>query len=180
MSRAALRALRQSVLLVALVVAEGGCVHGGLNRDVSRGSPTTVDVKDVPVHGFNVKVERNDDDVEGELLAVEPRGVWVLPKDATTTLGRVFIPASEITNVRIDVYPTQPWSYVGYAVLGTLSTISHGFFLIFTGPTWLLTGISTAIGEGASGHIDVPRPEDHVYLYQFARFPAGMPPAWTP
>jgi hypothetical protein len=164
-------------LAAAAVAALGaaGCGHNMLDRDVSEGTPTTAAIEDVPVKGFAVVVEPRrgrGDDVKGELLAADERGVWVLTDEGTR-----FVPREAIEEVRVNVYSNLGWVTLAWTVTGALSTASHGFFLVLTAPAWGalgggITGAEFAKGKAHAWSNQTP------YLYQFARFPAGLPAGW--
>jgi hypothetical protein len=59
-------------------------------------------------------------------------------------------------------------------LLGTLSTISNGGFLIFTAPMWLIGGSLAVGGESRAPERKSP-PLTWVELAPFARFPQGIP-----
>jgi hypothetical protein len=141
------------------------------------GHPVAVSVADVPVKGYTVKVETLDGECEGELLTADASLVRVLDGDAVT---RTFS-WPRIRSVRVEVVPRQEGVTAGMTILtmlGTLSTVSHGYFLVFTAPAWLAAGIPSTImtnrplrGEATeSGALE---------LYQFARFPQGLPATWV-
>jgi hypothetical protein len=124
----------------------------------------------VPVHGFTVWVEKGDGKkFTGELLAVEAERLWLETADgvqavSVTPADRVVVKLSES-----DQRKTVLWS-----VVGALSTASHGYFLIFTLPAWAVTGFRTS---GSAEHDAEPEvvPANLPRLYQFARFPQGLP-----
>jgi hypothetical protein len=63
-------------------------------------------------------------------------------------------------------------------MVGSVTTISHGFFLILTLPMWAGTGTIASVGASESNNLIVPL-EDVDALFQFARFPQGMPPSFV-
>jgi hypothetical protein len=106
--------------------------------------------------------------VQGELIAVDTDSVHVLADGRLVSLGRATLCCAEVTAYRMDLSELQLWS-----VLGMVSTLSHGFVLILTAPTWIIAG--TAATASASY---APRVAsiDPVVLRPFARFPQGIPP----
>lgn len=60
---------------------------------------------------------------------------------------------------------------------GTISTISNGYYLIFTAPFWLLTGIPATVGESSRDRYDEENPDSSFWIsiQKFARFPQGLP-----
>jgi hypothetical protein len=124
----------------------------------------------VPVHGFTVWVEKADGKkITGELLGVEAERLWVetaagVQEVSVTPADRVAVKLAES-----DYHKTVLWS-----VIGALSTASHGFFLIFTLPAWTVTGVTTSLRAERSAEPEVA-PANLPKLYQFARFPQGLP-----
>jgi hypothetical protein len=164
---------------VVLVSMLGACTADGpLDRSVGYGgNPVKVEVADVPVKGFPVVVERvAGDDIEGELIASNELFVRVL-----TGYGRLLaVPWKNIREVRVQLQPSMEGARAGLGVwtaLGTLSTLSHGFWLVFSAPIWLGAGIPSTIltGRPIEGSTSS---DEATYLHQFARFPQGLPPRW--
>jgi hypothetical protein len=175
---------RTAALLVALVALASCATYDPRLLDRSRGfggKPVAkVDVGDVPVHGFPaVVVVRDGPDLEGELLAVGGDRIYVFSENDKRV---VTSPWSGVREVRITVAPSRPGEPGGsivWTVLGTLSTLSHGYYLIITGPIWLLFGIPVSAANTNSVAVEVKADEFHRSLYQFARFPQGPPPWLT-
>ncbi len=166
--------MRLFVATVAVLVCCSACArHGGLDRSVSYGSATRVPVEEVPVRGFRASVTTRDGTVSGELLAVDTDHVYVLDDDGKT----VQISTDDVYRVTVDLHPSNVGWVIAWTVLGTGSTLSHGYFLLYTAPTWVAVGATTAaLANGASGM--TVRPGSVVYLWQFARFPGGLPGGW--
>jgi hypothetical protein len=179
MRRAAALARAARVAAAGALVASAcamcaGCSHAELDRAVSKGTPTSVDLQDVPVHGFPVEVEQvgGRPSVSGELLAADAAGLWVRDER-----GSVWIEAHHVRQVRVQVYSSLVGEVVGLSVGGAVSTLSNGAFLIFTAPGWLVAGLSAGTYEG-SANVATAEPHDTPSLYQYARFPAGLPRQW--
>jgi hypothetical protein len=161
---------------VAIVLSCAACAgHEQLDRDVSKGDPTSVRVDEVPVKGFTATVTTSDRTLSGELLAVEADHLYLL--DDGKTLD---IPTREVVKVTVDLYPAYGDWIAVWTVAGTISTISHGRWLLITAPIWLLVGIPTAAVTYSSnpGSATAHLPGETVQLWQFARFPAGLPQGW--
>jgi len=167
-----LRMLRPGLML-ALVLLAACTKKGSLRRDAAYGADsTTVEIGEVPVKGFAVVVNHGDDTKAGELLAVDACFIYVQGEE-----GSVGIPSKDVESVKVQLYPSTAVSgVVLLTVVGSLSTISHGYYLIFSMPVWLGTGIGSAVSLANRDDIKI----DHAspLLYQFARFPQGLPPAW--
>lgn len=106
----------------------------------------------------------------GELLVVGGDDVTVLDD---MNFVETF-PRAQIATARLWKYHRPDGNGV-WGLIGSLTTISHGFFLIFTLPVWIAT---TSIGAGvdsAAQHLDVPG-DDWDELAKWSRFPQGVPP----
>lgn len=106
---------------------------------------------------------------EGELIAVSADSVWVL----SDTHG-VVIPTSAVGKGKLTVYAAQTGTLRTWTVLGALSTLSNGGFLIFTAPMWIIGGSIATGGESRAAERKHPR-LTWTELAPFARFPQGMP-----
>jgi hypothetical protein len=110
----------------------------------------------------------NGDVIQGELIAISPQTVWVLGD------GLVTIPTSSIQAATAGVFKTDQDAYVAWTVLGALSTLSHGVFLVFSLPVWLLAGFPMASYELRRGEVDGWATGVDSFR-PYARFPQGMP-----
>ena len=118
-------------------------------------------------------LDKRRDDVHGELIAVQPDSVFVLVGEPSSARF-VGIPAREIRKIKVRGYDPQYSRYAGWAVAGALSTVSHGFFLALTFPTWVIVG--TASASVQSGSADLHYPDIPIeQLRAHARFPDGLP-----
>jgi hypothetical protein len=131
---------------------------------------------DVPVRGFHVVVTaREGSDVEGELLAAEAESVYVLDDDDGTIVATRW---NNIDEVRVSIAshrPGEPATSIVWTTVGTVSTLSHGVFLFVTAGAWLGAGIPVSVANGRSIRGRVTADEFRELLYQFARYPQGMP-----
>jgi hypothetical protein len=161
-------------------LAAAGCATASLDRSESRGSPAAaIQVADVPVRGFTVRVRRAGDGeaLEGELLAVDAAAIHL--SNGYQGPGQVIsVPIRQVEAVEVrDVFASGALGLAIWTGLGALSTLSHGLALVLTAPVWLLIGIPVSIGAAVGNDLAV-RPAEIPALYQFARFPAGLPPDW--
>ena len=106
---------------------------------------------------------------DGELIAVSAESVWVL----SANQGLV-IPTATVKKGKLTAYAAQKNGLTAWMLLGTLSTISNGGFLIFTAPMWLIGGSLAVGGESRAPERKSP-PLAWVELAPFARFPQGLP-----
>jgi len=112
--------------------------------------------------------------IAGELIAIDDETTWVL----TGTSIRSFATPS-IVEGQLVAYDSRAGVVGGAAVLGFLSTISNGAFLILTAPMWLIGG-SVAAGHQSRVPIEEMTPESPTSFARFARFPMGMPEGLDP
>jgi len=107
--------------------------------------------------------------VNGELLAVMREKVWVL--DAAGK--RQWINIRYIRSAELYKYQSD-WGFGLWGLVGSLSTASHGFWLILTFPLWILSsGIVAAV---ESYHVRMKYPDKDIEEFaKWARFPQGMP-----
>ncbi len=108
--------------------------------------------------------------VSGELIAVEADSVYVA-RDRVVAVAR-----STIQRGQLVAYDAGTGGMVGFTIVGTLATASHGWWFVVSAPVWIITGsIATAA-----------RSREPVYSYptfsldyfaRYARFPGGMPKA---
>ncbi len=165
---------RPSFLLLA--VAVGGCVHRQplQRRDEARGAPAVASVDEVPTCGHRVVVElKNQGRVGGELIAADASALHVLDGG-----GLQAIAVGPIERVTVEVLPGHSVGITVSTVLGTLSTIGNGYFLVFTAPAWIISGLGSG-SSAASRSSEQTVPTD-VSLPAYARFPQGVPPGWPP
>lgn len=167
--------LGAAVATLYLCTACGAADQQLVDRGVGlQGSPTAVDVEDVPVRGADVDVKIiQGSNISGELLAADATSVTIL--DGAGRVERA--DARNVDEVVVELYASGGGGTALWTVVGSLSTVSHGFFLIFTLPIWVITGAATSGVASAQSRLHVPRNEIPL-LYQFARFPQGLPPGF--
>lgn len=129
-------------------------------------------------HGAWINIATDRGGVAGELLAVEPRAVVV-----QTPAGFQRVPFSAFRGWSLAWYEADNSSVLAFNVVGTLSTLSHGFWLVFTAPLlWMIPGTVMARAQSGQGYESGANgdPGDLDWLAKYARFPAGLPPAFDP
>jgi hypothetical protein len=106
--------------------------------------------------------------ISGELIAATSDSLFVLKENGISE-----IPLSVIREANLEIFKEKRVAGM-WATLGTLSTLSHGFWLIASGPVWIIAGISSAVGESRAGLVQFegPPPRD---IRKYARFPQGLP-----
>jgi hypothetical protein len=105
----------------------------------------------------------------GELIAVSAESVWVLSGNRGLA-----IPTATVKKGKLTAYAAQKDGLTAWMLLGTLSTLSNGAFLILTAPMWLISGSLAVGGESRAPERKTP-PLTWVELAPFARFPQGIP-----
>jgi hypothetical protein len=153
--------------LVILVVATAACVsspdpRGRSIATVQRGG-----------HGGWIQVTARDGQrISGELISVEPTGIRVLA--VVPASGSVFLPKADIRSARLWAWETEHGTPTAWGLLGTASTVSHGYLFVLSAPVWLIvTGLVGHL-ESRASTIDYPR-EGWEEIAIWARFPQGMP-----
>lgn len=162
---------------VALVVATAACTASTPAPPTAR---LTLEQAQRSPRGGWINIVTVSGAVGGELLAVEERALVL-----ESRRGLQRIPLADIRSVSLSWYEASNAGVLGWNVLGTLSTLSHGFFLIFTAPLlWMVPGTVNARGQSKQGHesFDVSLADPAVVqeLVPYARFPAGLPPGFEP
>ncbi|HUS69100.1 MAG TPA: hypothetical protein VMZ28_31400 [Kofleriaceae bacterium] len=123
--------------------------------------------------GAWINVSTVQGDLGGELLAASSRELVL-----ETPSGIRHVPARDVRSVALAWYEADNSAITGINVLGTLSTLSHGFFLILTAPIlWWGGGTAMARAQSRRGHesMDISDWRQLSELALYARFPAGMP-----
>lgn len=156
---------RELVMIAALL---GACVSNPDPR-----SPTIQMMEREGYGGFIVIRTKVGMEVAGELISVESNVIRVLRLPQTTG-ALTWVPVTDIESAELYKYEAEG-GFGAWGLLGTLSTISHGFWLVFSAPAWM---ISAGIAAGIeSHHVVVRYPDDRWNEFvPWARFPQGMPP----
>ena len=157
---------RASLLLLALACARNPAPRGTL--------PTADQLALSPWGGYILVRHRDGAQTRGELLAARDGVVHV-----KTGRGVRAIPEAEIETMRLAAYHTSELPLTAWGLGGTATTISHGWFLIFSLPAWILTTMITAGVESHEALVDFPD-EPLPAFARFARYPQGMPPPLPP
>jgi len=108
--------------------------------------------------------------VSGELLAIGPDTVHVLSSGG----GQVGVPRAGVVSARVEAHGGGGGAVGMWGALGTLSTLSHGFFAVLSAPIWLLTTAFAAPAASRVGFRSYPR-LSWEELSAYARFPQGLP-----
>jgi hypothetical protein len=108
--------------------------------------------------------------VEGELIAIDETAFHVL-----STAGLRSVPRTPGHWITLVGYGNRAGALAGWSVVGGISTLSHGRYLLLTAPMWAITGIAAALAEKRAGIW-----HDDDLARRFARFPQGVPPGFDP
>lgn len=162
---------RFSFLFIAGIIISG-CAHSYAPR---RWLPDTDQIQTEAYGGWlsiEYKTEGEETEkVKGEYITSDSENVYLLYDSLEV------IPRYKITEAVLEIDDKNTSQYSGWTVLGTVSTLSHGWFLVFTMPTWLTTGIIATSGESYRDRYsaDDPTNEYWDHIIKFARFPQGLP-----
>jgi hypothetical protein len=107
----------------------------------------------------------------GELIALSSDSLYVLSR--TDTLNVIAV--ADVTHARLVEYKSHHGELGGWIALGTLSTVSHGWYLILTAPLlWVFAGTLAASSRSYDPILDYPRYSFNEFR-PYARFPQGLP-----
>lgn len=144
----------------------------------------------VPVLGYKIKVDyirveeeegKNKEKkkkVQGELLAVSSDTLYVWSNDWLFAIEK-----TSVRRVEVEFVPSISVGLWAWTLVGTVSTLSHGYFLIASAPLWLLAGAVTASTASKSGKLKLREAELQFQwedLRRFARYPQGLPANFQP
>ena len=106
----------------------------------------------------------------GEFIALDEDNVYVLYDSL------YIIPKNIIAESVVDLDQKNTGIYALWVILGSLSTISNGYYLTITFPLWLAAGIPTASGESYRDMYDEEYPGEVYWekVNKFSRFPQGV------
>jgi hypothetical protein len=119
--------------------------------------------------GGTIVVRLRDRVVSGELLAIDAAQLYVLERGngLPSLVDRSAV-------MRAELFEYVAGGFTAWGVLGTLSTISHGYLLVLSAPVWLATTIVTNVTE--SRHMVLGYPEAGWDGFaRWARYPQGPP-----
>ena len=106
----------------------------------------------------------------GELLAVTPDSVWLLSDVGAVAVAHVDVRLATLIGWYPDTDKMMIWT-----IVGTVSTLSNGAFLLLTAPAWLLGG---SLATASQSRRPIVRTDNAAWseLRLYARFPQGLPP----
>lgn len=167
--------MRKLISIGCLLLLTSACFKMPLDRSLKLGKPViNFPIEKVPVRGVKIAVRTNrrgdDADVEGELLAAGDGLIWVFQNGKT-----VNVPERIVRDVELqDLFPSGAGALGAWTALGAASSVSHLVALIVTVPLWLAVGVPASVSAANSNDLTV-RPVNFKMLYQWARYPQGMP-----
>jgi hypothetical protein len=162
--------MRGTALAATACALLAGCSHESppFDRSVPIGSRSSGEkVADVPVRGHVVSVRTRRGEITGELLAVGPSELILLAKND----GQI-VPFSEVRDVDITLYPSRATAMAVWTGVGAASTVTHGVWALISMPVWLISGIRVSAADRENVRVEGVRLDQ---LYQYARFPQGLP-----
>lgn len=154
------------VLSLLIGCALAACVYNPDPR-----SPSPKEMQQSGKGAWIVVTQRDGSEIAGELLAID-QGVIYVKKGARDDVS---IPLYNVRGADVFKYESD-WGFGLWGTLGTLSTISHGVFLVFTAPIWILSSSIAAGYEAAHVRLQIPD-DDIAEITKWARYPQGMPKA---
>jgi hypothetical protein len=164
--------------LVSLIAVAG--VLAGLSSCASSSAPSgflgDAESEQTDTFGGWIEVdleERTRGAIDGELIAVQRDTVFVLVGQSTRP-RLVGVSTAEIRDLKLRGYDPKSSRYATWAVLGTLTTPSHGMFLAVSLPLWIIVGTASAAVQSQSADYRVPE-VSLAELRVHARFPSGIP-----
>jgi hypothetical protein len=149
-----------------LAVIAVGCVHG--NPD-----PRDLGAEKMARSGLGswaVVTQHEFKETEGELIATDNGALYMLVNE-THELRRF----DRTPDLKVVLYNYSiEQELEAWRVLGSLSTLSHGAWLVISLPIWLITTSATINGEMDRASTRYPE-EPWEVLGMWARFPQGLP-----
>ena len=108
--------------------------------------------------------------VQGELITIHDDTVYILSQSQLNA-----IPVSAVSHAKLELHYQNALGYTLWSVAGGLSTLSHGFGLIYTAPMWLISGLSVSSSAARQPNI-IHFPQTGLDEFKkFSRFPQGRP-----
>ena len=164
--------------VVCAALLSGACATFPADRDYTyRGQAIAgVGIDKVPVHGFPAFVTFHDNKKTpfGELLAVDDTDIYLVQDG-----GMRSFPRDGVAAVTIKFMGTEDLPFaVLWSVLTTLGAGGTGWFA----PAVMLPvaiASSVVVTSAAADNRVVVKPENFIFLRQYARFPQGLPPSFV-
>jgi len=168
-----MRSRRQiaGVLIVVILMSPFGCATSNLP---AANLPAPDDEVGAHPLGGWVRVDYEQDgtpvEISGELIAIDTDHMYVFDYVQQRKLE-----VANIQRARVYAFDADAAFLAGWATLGALSAISHGYGLVLSVPIWAFTGLAaTSYRNSEAIHSYPDRSFDALSAY--ARFPQGPPP----
>ena len=165
------RAALPLAVAIALACVAAGCASDPIPQAQR---PSEEDAITSGFGSFIYVVDSSGQPHAGELIDVLPGRLSIFD-------GRQIemLPREGVASALVLVHRTHENYYTLWTVLGTLSTVTHGFFLVFSVPIWVTTGVATAISEHRRARLVYPDASRWEDLRPYTRFPQGLPAGIT-
>jgi len=106
----------------------------------------------------------------GELIAVSADSGWILTDNGVTAVA-----VRDVSRATLVGWDPDFSGFLLWSLLGTVSTISNGAFLVATAPMWIIGGSLATASQSRSSTIKTERAQWSDFRL-YARFPQGLPP----
>ena len=123
----------------------------------------------IDVQHKTATLQKRPQKMKGELIAIHTDSIFIL-----TETGLLVLSKADISRAKVTAFNSNSSTTIGWTFLGTLSTLSHGLFLIFTAPAWILTGTIATIAQSRAPQIAKTKRNTWEALAKYARFPQGI------
>lgn len=161
--------MRSAALVVAAALAGCSSAQRIGARSVVRSAASASSPNEA--FGAQVRVTDGANRYHGEAIACDERRIYVRLNVADDE-GEPYIAVDWRDVAEVDVaLPGTGWAYGVWTALGTVSTISHGYFGAFTHGLWLSVGIPASVA-GSNPSIAAA---DCRAIRPYLRFPQGLP-----
>jgi hypothetical protein len=125
-------------------------------------------------HGSWIAIKTDSGLTAGELLAVGNDSTVYIWTDGPRIIS---IPDRDVKSAHLVRFDAQAGRLAGLTFLGVLSTLSNGWALIFTAPTWIIVGTAATASRSHEPHMFLHK-HNWKPMVPYARFPAGLPPGF--
>lgn len=156
--------MRVRSALLAACLSAGACI--------THPQPNPATIEMMQTRGWGGYIQLTSDAGEtivGELLAVEADRVWI----QNASGQHIAVDMRRVKRAALYKYDSD-WGLGLWGLAGTVSTISHGFLLVFTFPIWVLSASIVTAAESYDMRIEYPESSLET-LRPWARYPQGMP-----
>jgi len=165
-------------LLSAVALTLQFLLAGCATNTAPRGWLFDVEETEKKAFGAWISVEYHDSlsgiRVDGEFIAVGEDKIYVLTQQDLIPIDR-----GDIEKATITAYNSKAGLIGVWTLLGSLSTGSHGGFLLISLPAWVLVG-SIASASQSHAPVSIYPSTSWENLRGYARFPRGLPRNFQP